>query len=540
LKEAENNRQIKLLEYTVTEENRLALCDAIAETVEGFCAEYISDSKELLRYRLSVEDCLLEWLTEDAVGNTLRLSFGKAALRAPFVDISIDGKPKNPYSENDELGALGGSMLRSLGLIPEYSYKNGRNSITFSIKKHDDFSLKKLFLVLLCSAAVGWLGVLLVPHGTLQGIQQNLISPAYNAFFGLLSCIAGPMIFLSVAWGVYGIGDASTLSYVGKKMMSTFIGNDFLVAALGMGLVVFFKLDFSGAQSMASFSGILEMLFGFFPKNVFSPFIDGNTMQIIFLALAVGVGLIFLRKQTNSVARAIEQINHLLQFFMHCIVKLVPYFVALVIISLFWMDDAGVIVSGWKMLAVLLGAIAAACLGFHIYTSLRRGVPLRLLMKKCFPSFLIALTTASSAACFATNIEISEKRLGINNSVTCFGIPLAMVMNNPISVLNNLVMIMFFAWSYQLQCSVLWLVTAALLCGILAIATPPIPGGGAIAYALLFSQLGIPTEALAIAIALDMITDFFVTSGKMFCMLPALVNVSSKIGMLDTDILRNE
>ena len=529
------------LEYTVSEENRLTLCDEISQAVVSFCGNYITDRRELQRYRLTVEECLLNWLEKDAVGKKVTFSCGKKILRPPCFEISFSGPALNPYRTDQTLGAFGDSTLRTLGLFPTYQYRLETNILRFTLRNDGKTSLKSLVLVLAASVVVGMLGSLLLPEDIVTFLQNDIISPVYNTFFDLLNCIAGPMIFLSVAWGVYGIGDASTLSRVGKKMLRIYLGNVFLVAGLAMLLFPLFGLSLSWTNTgISTASGLFGMILGFFPNNVFSPFLTGNTMQIIFIAFAVGVALLFLGKQTEAVARAIEQINDLLQFFMNLISKLVPYFVFLVIVSLFWSGSFGVLTSSWMMLVILLASIALTCLGFYIFTGARHGVRVKTLMKKCFPSFLVALTTASSAATFSTNMETAEKKLGIHQSISCFGIPLGMVIHTPIAVLNNMAMAFFFAQYYHIECSLMWLVTAAVLCGILAVATPPIPGGGTAAYTMLFLQLGIPAEALAIALALDMITDFFITSGEMFCLLPTLVNISGRIGMLDEDILRKD
>ena len=58
------------------------------------------------------------------------------------------------------------------------------------------------------------------------------------------------------------------------------------------------------------------MILDIFPGNVFSPFVEGNTLQIIFLAFVIGLSMIFLGQRTSSVARAVEQINHIIAFLM--------------------------------------------------------------------------------------------------------------------------------------------------------------------------------------------------------------------------------
>ena len=101
-------------------------------------------------------------------------------------------------------------------------------------------------------------------------------------------------------------------------------------------------------------------------------------------------------------------------------------------------------------------------------------------------------------------------------------------------------MTFFFAREYGVSCSVTWIVTAVAVASVIAIATPPIPGGGVLAYTVLFGQLGIPSEALAIAFAFEMLTDFFITAFEMLLLPLSLINVSSGMGMIDKSVLRAE
>lgn len=45
-------------EFKLTDEN----CDAIAEVITDFCTGIGTERREMLRYRISIEECLLFWL----------------------------------------------------------------------------------------------------------------------------------------------------------------------------------------------------------------------------------------------------------------------------------------------------------------------------------------------------------------------------------------------------------------------------------------------------------------------------------------------
>ena len=136
-------------------------------------------------------------------------------------------------------------------------------------------------------------------------------------------------------------------------------------------------------------------------------------------------------------------------------------------------------------------------------------------------------------------MECSTKRLGIDNKIAGFGVPLGFVMFKPTTAIYYLLLSFYFAGVYGLSCNIGWIITAVFLAVLISMATPPIPGGSAAAYTMLFLQLGIPAEALSVALAVDILFDFFMTAGDMFVIPLCLTDFSAGVGKLDTDTLRS-
>ena len=75
----------------------------------------------------------------------------------------------------------------------------------------------KLLAAIIAAVALG-LAVRLLPENISTVLRQDIIAPLLQTFLGFLNAVAGPMIFLSVVWGIYSIGDASTFSEVGRRI----------------------------------------------------------------------------------------------------------------------------------------------------------------------------------------------------------------------------------------------------------------------------------------------------------------------------------
>ena len=90
------------------------------------------------------------------------------------------------------------------------------------------------------------------------------------------------------------------------------------------------------------------------------------------------------------------------------------------------------------------------------------------------------------------------------------------------------------------SCWLSWVVTGVLTAGLLAIAAPPVPGGSLTCYTVLLAQLGIPDEAIGLAVAGNVLLDFFMTSCGISCLQSELMLAANKLGMLDLERLKKE
>ena len=529
-----------------TEEYTAKLCpeaiDECSDRVRGFLTELGLPKRDILRYAMTVEEILLDAADDAQEPPKLRLRMGRRFARY-YIELEIEGAPRRHYaqSKDDSIGVLGEGLLRRLGLSPEYQYDNGCNCYSFSVKRQSRNPLLMVFIAATAALLLSSLGFLL-PEATRSFLLEKLLVPLNDAFLSLMGGIAGPMIFLSVAWGIYGIGDVTSLKTVGKRLCIGFLGTFAIISALVCLLFLpVFTLRYNGAVGVgSSLIDVFLSLLALIPKDIFTPFIEGNTLQIIFLAIIFGVAMLFLGRKTDVVAKNIEQINYIVQLLIEAICKLVPAFIFIVLLKLIWSGMLSSLAGVGKLAGALVGAVLVASAALIGYTALKNKVDPLLLVKKGLSTLLIALSTASSAAAFGTNMEAARDRYGIDEKLCSFGLPLGVVASKMSTALNYMLQSLFFAEMYALDISLPWVAVMLLTASLLSVATPPIPGGGLAAYAVLFTQLGIPAEALAIALTCETVFDFLVTGFDQFNIPFVLLNVAGKLGLVDREkLLKN-
>lgn len=512
--------------------------DEAGDLVAEFLSGASMDAKDALRTRLAVEETLLSYQERLGQGASFSLNcvkrFGK--LR---IELSFPGERTDPFAaEGEESSEVMRGILAGMGFAPAWQYKNGVNLVTFTPQKKKPSQ----FLMLLGSivlAVVCGLACQLLPEGIRTFLVDELVTPVFNTFMGLLSAVAGPMIFLSVTWGIYSIGDTSTLGRIGKRMIGRFLLMSVLLAALTVGLFLpFFSVSTSAGGNAFNFRELFEMVLDIVPGNFFTPFTEGNPIQIIFVSILIGLAILILGNKTVVAATFIEQANYIVQLIMEAISALVPLFVFGSIFNMILSGSLSVLKSAYKLLPLLfLGDVVIIAI-YVALVSVRKRVSPRLLLQKVFPTFLIGLTTASSSAAFATNVECCERDLGIDRKIINFGIPLGQVVFMPGCIPLFLAAGLCMAQTYGVEITPGWLLTAVLITIVLAVAAPPVPGGALTCYTMLFLQLEIPSEAIAITIALNVVLEFVSTAVNLLCLQTELVELAGDLDMLDLAVLR--
>ena len=511
--------------------------DAAGEEAYEFLTADKVERKDALRVRLALEEALLRYRDEGTAEEfTLRC---RRRFRAPRVELTVPGPSLDPFSEEDQpdSGALTG-MMAQMGLAPLWQHKDGVNRVLFTPKRKKRSLMGSLAAALVLAVALGYLCRLL-PETVRLVLSDKLVTPLFDTFMGLLTAISGPMIFLSVTWGICCMGDVASFGRIGKRLITKLILLTVVLGIIsGAAVVPFFPLAAGGGQAFDP-SELLDMVLDIVPSNFFTPFTEGNPLQIIFVAVLIGIALLLLGEKVSVAATFVEQSNYVVQLIMEAVSSLVPVFVFGSVFRMFLEGGLQLLARSYKLLPVIVLGTAVMMACSLATVCLRWKVGPMTMLKKTMPTFLIGLTTASSVAAFPTNQECCEKQLGIHEKITRFGIPLGQVIYMPGGVVMFLVAALCMAEVYGVAITPAWLLTALFICVMLAIACPPVPGSALTCYTLLFTQLGIPMEGVAIITALNVILEFIATSSDLFCLQMALTDLGGSLDMLDVDTLRS-
>ncbi len=514
--------------------------DRISEKTEALLIALNTEKANILRIRLSLEEALLRFSDKFGESAFITVNIG-TRLRRPFISIEAEGEPYNPLSgEQSEFGTWSNSLLSDISIHPEYSYNHGKNAIILKLKQPAKSPAISLVTAIFAGMIIGILG----KHFLLPEIQaevvKTILQPVNDVFFRLLNAVSGPVIFLTVLVAVCGMGNVASVGKNGRSTVVRFIMLSLIITAFSCIVSIpFFRLNYiHNPLSGTEFSSVLDLLLDIIPNDIFMPFVKGESPQLILMAIVLGNALLLTENASGNLTGIARQANSIGLIVAGWLNRLVPYFMALLLILEIWIGSVFEFIGMWKPVLICLTVSLVIMIVYVSYVCTKKGVNFSKFIKKLYPSFMTALKSASVEHAYGENVLCCEKELGISKTITSSALPLGLIMFMPAGSIAMLTFTMYAAQIYGISVSFMWYIFAVILTVILMVAEPPVSGVTLLAYAAIFSQLNIPSKALAVAMVANIIFSFFTSAFNQAMLQTELVLQADKAGMLHTENLR--
>lgn len=509
--------------------------DEVSEKISELLSELKVDTKNILKLRLSAEEVLGVWAKELGEEKTFYLTktqrFKKVSLT-----LRADGKSVDPTQFQDSLllsVSNNPNMAAALGLPAEYSYSGGENELKLHLPKKKQSSITSVVISMLCAIVFSLL-LRSYSYEFAMTLEEQALAPLTNTITNVLKLIAGPLVFLSIVSGISGVGDASSFGKIGKTLVRRF-----LIVSIVTAIIAWLSISFmfpvslqGGTGGENSVSKLVQMILDIIPADIVTPFQTGNAMQIIFLAACCGVGGIALGDSVIESVRVVNQINAIVQLLMSKISNLLPAFIFLCITNLILTSDISELYQIMSPLILTIIMTFLLVLIYGLYASIKVKIPFDYLIRSQFKTFFTALTTASSAAAFAYNVECCEKKLHIDDKLIRFGVPFGQVLFMPGVAIEYTVLPLFMAKLYGVTITPSWIITLVIIATILSVAQPPIPGGALSSISIILSQLNIPIAAVGMCATVLTFGDYCTTACNVTVLQQELLISAKKLGLL--------
>lgn len=513
--------------------------DTLSELLTQSLAQLETERREAVRLRLAVEDVLALWMAHGREDAPCTFRCGTRLGRS-YIELSYPGERIDPAELGDEEsgGLLYSNLLAQTGLTPVYAYQDGVNRLSLSIQP--PLKIRPLFLSLIAVVVATAVGLLfLAAPQSVQTAAADIVTPLFDAMMGVMQTVAPVMIFLCICSGVVSIGDMQSFGRLGRSVLGRFLISVFVIVSIAAMLTVWFFHPQVSADGMQG--GFIEQLYAvilrFLPSDPITPFINCDGLQIIFMAVCVGLAILALGDKVEAVRRFVEQAAQVVKLLMGIISRCVPLYVLLGLLSLF-LSGSLASVAGVAKSAVLVAAVCVLCpLVYTLVASVRVKVPFSLLLRKIFPLYWTALTTGMSASTFTSNIETCQQRLGVSGRIAKFAVPLGQMTFMPGTGMGFLILALGLSELYGVALPVSRVVIAVLLSALFSVTTPPLPGSGLACYTMILTQLGIPSEANSLAVAANVVLFYFMYACGIASLQSELLLAANRLGMVDRELL---
>ena len=350
--------------------------------------------------------------------------------------------------------------------------------------------------------------------GIIFGPRTESIKPMGDVFISALKMLIGPLVFASLITGVTSMNDPKKLGRVGIKTLIYYLATTAVAVIIGLILGVFLqpgagvRLEHSGPLKATAAPSLIDTLVSLIPSNPVNAFATDNILQVIVFALLLGLAINFTGEKGKPVARLIDSFAEVMFKLTMMVMELAPFGVFALIA---W-------VSGKFGLAVLLPlmkvimVVYAGCLLHYVITYggllalVARVNPLKF-ARGMIDAQMVAFSTASSSGTLPVNMQVTQKNLGVSESISSFVLPLGATINMDGTAIYQGVAALFIAQVYGIELTMSHYATIVMSATLASIGTAGVPGAGMIMLSLVLSSVGLPLEGIALIAGVDRILD---------------------------------
>lgn len=348
---------------------------------------------------------------------------------------------------------------------------------------------------------------------------QTWFKPLGDLFIRLIRMVVVPLVIATIIAGAAGISDTSKLGRVALKTLLIYAITTAISVAVGL---IFASVIQPGVGLDLSTEGLkakeivppplVDTLLNIVPINPIEAMAKGSMLQIIFFAVMFGFALSALGERAKPVLNFFEVVGDTMIRVTGTVMRFAPIGVFGLIAFTVSRHGLSVLLPlGSLILSSFLATVFFVCVVLLPMVRIFSKIPVMKFVKGIFEPWLVAFTTCSSAAALPANLD-STRRLGATKAISSFSIPLGNTINMIGTAIYMGVCAVFAAEVFGIPMDMTTKLTVVVMGVLAAVGTAGVPGAGLIMTTIVFTQIGIPLEAVALIAGVDRILDMIRTS----------------------------
>ncbi|HCH0796942.1 dicarboxylate/amino acid:cation symporter [Vibrio parahaemolyticus] len=371
-------------------------------------------------------------------------------------------------------------------------------------------------------------------------IVNGLFEVGGQIFVASLKMLVVPLVFVSLVCGTSSLKDLSTLGRMGGKTLAFYIATTAIAITLALAMGTLFQpgagADLTAASSFKSAEApsLGQVIIDMFPTNPISAMAEGKTLQVIVFAVLFGVAISAAGKPGERIAAFFSDLNEVIMKLVAILMNLAPYGVFFLMAKLFTGLGLSAIVNLAEYFVVLAGTLLLH--GLVTYSLMLKGFtglsPITFL-RKMEDAIMFAFSTASSNATIPVTMETAKHRMGVDNRISSFTVPLGATVNMDGTAIMQGVATAFIAQAFNIDLSMGDYMMVIMTATLASIGTAGVPGVGLVMLAMVLNQVGLPLEGIALIMGVDRLLDMIRTAVNITGDSAVTVIVAKSEGALD-------
>ena len=383
--------------------------------------------------------------------------------------------------------------------------------------------------------------------GAVAGFVVDVFDVGGRIFVASLQLMVVPLVLVSLICGASSLSDGASMGRLGGKTLALYLATTAIAISIALTIALIISLgEGAGGVPQQEYvprpaPSLKDVIVNIFPTNPIAAMAEGKMLQVIVFALLVGVAITRAGDAGARIKNFFEDINAILMQLIMMLINLAPYGVFCLMARLF--SEVG-----WQQILELAKYFftVVAALAIHlsvVYPSilvlLARVSPLTF-FAKMRSTMLVAFSTSSSGATLPVTLRTVKERLGVDNRVASFSVPLGATINMDGTAIMQGVATVFIAQFYGIDLVFTDFLMVVLTATLASVGTAAVPGVGLITLAMVLNQVGLPVEGIALIIGVDRLLDMLRTAVNVSGDATVATTVASSENMLDRDTLNRD
>jgi Na+/H+-dicarboxylate symporter len=380
-----------------------------------------------------------------------------------------------------------------------------------------------------------------------SSFAKNIFQFGAEAFLRLLKFIVVPVVLVSLTCGVAGLQNIREFGKIAGKTFLIYLATTLMAIALAMsaGFLtqpgVGFNLGQIAAQpTTPQAPSLVDTFLNIIPVNLFSALSSAEMLQVIFIALLLGLALSLSGERGRRVLSIFEDANSVIMKIVEMVMWVSPLGVFCLTARVFAAQGFEafhpLIVYFLTVLGVLL---VHQFIFYSILLRLLSGLSPLQFFRKFRPAMLFAFSTSSSNATIPVTLKTVESNLGVSNRVASFTIPLGATVNMDGTAIMQGVATMFIAQAAGIDLGWMEVLTVLATATLASIGTAGVPSVGLVTLAMVLQSVNLPLEGIAVILAVDRLLDMARTVVNVTGDAVTTCIVAKSEGLLDSKIFKS-